>query len=175
MDLTWNIVWKSAFIVLFGILMLRFSGRRSISQMTAATTVIMISIGNLLANGIIEKAVWRASATVGLFLLILMLVEYLESRIRWVERMFSGKSVTVLEDGVIKEDQLRKLRMPKEQFLMRLRQQGLNVSDLKTATIEVNGKIGYEWMRHAKPLTVGDMEELLATYCGKEQQGRSPD
>ncbi|WP_166239828.1 DUF421 domain-containing protein [Paenibacillus turpanensis] len=162
MDLSWHIVWKSAFIVIFGILMLRFSGRRSIAQMTAATTVIMISIGNLLAQGIVDKAVWRSAATVGLFLLILMLVEYLEVKLRWFERFISGKAVTVVENGVVDEKQLRKIRMTQHQLEMRLREKGsFQISDLKKVTIEVNGRIGYELMRHAQPVTIGELEKLL--------------
>ncbi|PZD95333.1 DUF421 domain-containing protein [Paenibacillus sambharensis] len=162
MDITWHIVWKSAFIVLFGILMLRFSGRRSISQMTAATTVIMISIGNLLAQGILEKAVWRSAATVGLFLLYLMLLEYLEFKLPWFERLMTGRTTVVVREGTVDAKALRKLRITQHQLEMRLRQLGnLQISDLKSATIEVNGRIGYELMRHARPVTVGELEQML--------------
>ncbi|CAM4490242.1 DUF421 domain-containing protein [Paenibacillus tarimensis] len=172
MDITWHIVWKSAFIVLFGILMLRFSGRRSISQMTAATTVIMISIGNLLAQGILEKAVWRSAATVGLFLLYLMLLEYLEFRVPWFERLVTGRTMVVVRDGIVDDKALRKLRLTRHQLEMRLRQLGdLQIPDLKRATIEVNGSIGYELMRHARPVTIGELEQMLQAL---KESGKQP-
>lgn len=172
MDISWHILWKSAFIVLLGVLMLRFSGRRSISQMTAATTVIMISIGNLLAHGILEKAVWRAAATVGLFLIYLMVIEFMEYKSPKFERIITGTSVTVVQDGVIDYTQLRKLRLTPSQLEMRLRQEGgLDVKDLKLATIEVNGRIGYELMPHAKPVTIREMERMLAPLL-EERNGR---
>ena len=46
MDLDW--IWKAVLIVLSGTLLLRIAGRKSISQMTLAQTVIMIGIGSLL-------------------------------------------------------------------------------------------------------------------------------
>ena len=34
-------------------------------------------------------------------------------------------------------------------------------ADVKTGTIEMNGEFGYELMRHAKPVTIGDLEKIL--------------
>lgn len=53
-----NLIWKSILIIVVGILLIRFSGRRSISQMTISQTVIMISIGTLLIQPIANKSVW---------------------------------------------------------------------------------------------------------------------
>ncbi|MCI3918729.1 DUF421 domain-containing protein [Paenibacillus sp. TRM 82003] len=169
-DITWHILWKSALIVLFGILALRLSGRRSISQMTAATTVIMISIGNILAQAIIEKAVWRAMATVALFLLVLVIVEWLEYKFGAMERLFAGRAVTVVTDGHIDRKELARLRLTEHQLEMRLRQQGIQrISDLQTVTVEVNGAIGFEYKRSKQPLTVGEFEKLIGEWLGKEK------
>lgn len=170
MNVTWHILWKCAVIVLLGVWMLRLSGRRSISQMTAGTTVIMISIGNIMAHGVVEDLVWRAIITVALFLLLLVVLEYLELKFKLVERIFSGKAVVVIRDGKVDEGQLRKLRMTKNQLEMRLRQQGIsNAEDLLHATIEVNGMIGYEFKRHARPVTIGDLERMF------ERKGEASD
>jgi uncharacterized membrane protein YcaP (DUF421 family) len=61
-ELTWHIVWKSVFIVILGVTLVRLSGRKSISQMSVASTVIMISIGELLAHGIVDKMMWVSRA-----------------------------------------------------------------------------------------------------------------
>ena len=44
--------------------------------------------------------------------------------------------------------------MTKEQLEARLRQKGIAyISDVKTATIECDGGLGYELMEHAQPVT----------------------
>ncbi|MFD3273692.1 hypothetical protein ACE3MS_26690 [Paenibacillus dendritiformis] len=43
----------------------------------------------------------------------------------------------------------------------------VSVSDVKYATIEISGHMGYELMRHAKPVTIGEMEKMLAQPEGK--------
>ncbi|WP_392396620.1 MULTISPECIES: DUF421 domain-containing protein [Paenibacillus] len=46
MELDW--IWKSVILALAGMVLLRIAGRKSISQMTAATIVNMISIGTMI-------------------------------------------------------------------------------------------------------------------------------
>ncbi|MFC0216022.1 DUF421 domain-containing protein [Paenibacillus chartarius] len=165
MDITWNIIWKCAMTVLTGILLMRLSGRKSIAQMTVATTVIMISIGELLASGIIDNKIWRATAAVGLFLLTLVILEWLEVKSTLFQKWMSGEPVVVIRDGQVDERMLRKMRITHQQLNMRLRQKGIaSLSDVKIGTIEVNGELGFEWSPHAKPATLGDLEKLLAAY-----------
>lgn len=48
---------------------------------------------------------------------------------------------------------------------MRLRNQGIsNIHDVKTATIEPNGQLGYELKEDAKPLTIGEFKKLMNAY-----------
>ncbi|WP_186328358.1 hypothetical protein [Paenibacillus sp. 32O-W] len=54
MDLAW--IWKSAILVIAGMVLLRIAGRKSISQMSVATTVIMISIGTTIVQPLANKS-----------------------------------------------------------------------------------------------------------------------
>ncbi|WP_343310412.1 hypothetical protein AAHT65_14130 [Bacillus atrophaeus] len=40
------VLWKSAVMIVVGIILLRIAGRKSISQLSVTQTVIMISIGS---------------------------------------------------------------------------------------------------------------------------------
>jgi uncharacterized membrane protein YcaP (DUF421 family) len=165
MDLTWNITWKCAMTVLIGIFLMRLSGRKSIAQMTVSTTVIMISIGELLASGIIENKVWRTAASVGLFLLTLVILEWLELKSALFQKWLSGEPVVVIREGQVDDRMLRKMRITHHQLNMRLRQKGIaSLSEVQVGTIEVNGELGFELYPHAKPVTLGDLEKLLAKY-----------
>jgi uncharacterized membrane protein YcaP (DUF421 family) len=54
---------------------------------------------------------------------------------------------------------LKKLRLTVDQLEMRLRNQGIsNIEDVKKATIEPNGLLGYELQEDAKPLTIGEFK-----------------
>ncbi|MFB5661831.1 DUF421 domain-containing protein [Alteribacillus sp. HJP-4] len=157
-----SFLWESAVLVFFGLLLLRVAGRKSISQMTVAQTVIMISIGSLIIQPIAEESVWKTITAAAIFIGFLLIVEYVQVKSNKLEQAMTGKACVVIKDGNIVYDELLKLRFTADQLELRLRQQGItNVADLKTATLESNGQLGYEWMPHKRPVTVEDMEQLL--------------
>lgn len=169
MDLAW--IWKSALLVVAGMVLLRIAGRKSISQMTVATTVIMISIGTTIVQPIANHELWKAIGSAAVFIIALLLVEYLQLKWDWFERLMSGHSVVIIKDGQLQKKNLYKVRMTVDQMEIRLRQQGIaNISDVKTATLEPNGQLGYELMEHARPVTVGDLERILGLKPGASLQ-----
>ncbi len=164
-----NIIWKASMLIGMGIVFLRLAGRKSISQMTIAQTVVMISIGSLIVQPIANKSVQRTFITIVVFTAFIIIMEYLEVKSNLIENLLSGKAKVVIKEGVIMQENLKKLRMTVDQLEMRLRQQGISkISDVKTATVEANGQLGYELMRHAKPVTIGELETLLSNWIIKK-------
>lgn len=169
MDLAW--IWKSAFLVFAGMILLRIAGRKSISQMSVATTVIMISIGTTIVQPIANHQLWRAVGSAAVFILSLLIIEYLQLKFNWLEKALSGKSKVIIENGQINKNTLRSIRMSVDQLEVRLRAQGItNFEDVKIATLEPNGQLGYELMRHAKPLTIGELERILGLKSDETQE-----
>ncbi|WP_150265970.1 DUF421 domain-containing protein [Paenibacillus tepidiphilus] len=155
-------IWKSVLLVFAGMILLRIAGRKSISQMTIATTVIMISIGTTIVQPIANHELWKAIGSAAVFILFLLLIEYLQLKFDWMERLLNGRAKVLVENGQIQTQNLHSLRMTVDQLEMRLRQTGIaRISDLKFVTLEPNGELGYELMAHAQPVTVGDLERLL--------------
>lgn len=167
-----DFIWESLVLALAGMVLLRIAGRKSISQMTVAQTVIMISIGSIIIEPIIEQSVWKTIISSAIFIGILILMEYLQVKFNWIEKTVTGKSQVVILDGVIMEGNLRKLRFTIDQLEMRLRQKGIkNISDIQTATLEPNGQLGYELTREAQPVTIGDIEKMLSNWTSHPFQG----
>jgi uncharacterized membrane protein YcaP (DUF421 family) len=163
----WNEFWKSGVLILGAMVLLRVAGRKSISQMTIPTTVIMVSIGTVIVQPIAQKSIWLALIAAVTFILVLLLMEYLEVRWNWFENMMRGRAVTIIREGKLQVKELAKLRMTVDQLEMKLRETGISrVSDMKTVTVETNGLIGYEYTEDAQPLTYGQMKRLLAEFQG---------
>jgi uncharacterized membrane protein YcaP (DUF421 family) len=169
MDFT--IIWKSFVLIIAGILLLRISGRKSISQMTLAQTVVMISMGTIIVQPIVEKSVTNAIIGAATFVVANFILEYLELKFNFFEKFLTGKSKTVIENGKLNVQNLKKLRLTVDQLEMRIRNQGIStIEDIKTATIEPNGQLGYELIDNAKPLTVGEFSKLLDLYFSPQPQ-----
>ncbi|WP_245669664.1 DUF421 domain-containing protein [Desulfuribacillus alkaliarsenatis] len=142
--------------------MLRIIGRKSVSQLTLSTTVIMIAVGAIFVQPINVDTVPRTLIVIAVFVTILLIMEYLQLKINVIEKIIHGKAVIVIENGQLVPDNLQSLRITVDKLESQLRQQGITrVSDVKIGTIEPNGQFGYELMPDAKPLTVGEFKRLM--------------
>ncbi|MDT3765853.1 DUF421 domain-containing protein [Priestia filamentosa] len=160
-----NFIWQSAILILAGIFLLRIAGRKSISQMTLPQTVVMISLGTIIVQPIVEKSMVKAIGGAAVFTLAIVVLEYIQVKSNAFEKFLTGKSKTVIQNGQLDIKTLKKLRLTVDQLEIRLRNQGItNIQDVKTATIEPNGQLGYELQDDAKPLTVGEFKNVMAVY-----------
>ena len=148
-----------------GVFLLRLAGRKSISQLTIPQTVIMISIGSLIVQPVADKDLWKTLFSAFIFIFYLVLMEYLQLRFNWVEKLMKGQAVIVIKDGILLEENMKKLRLTVDQLEVRLRQEGImSLKDIKMVTFEANGQIGYELKRESRPLTVGEFEKMMKDY-----------
>jgi uncharacterized membrane protein YcaP (DUF421 family) len=160
-----DFIWKAFVLIVSGILLLRVAGRKSISQMTLAQTIVMISIGTIIVQPIVEKSVWRAIIGAAVFVAAIIIIESLELKVNFFEKFITGKSKVVIQNGKLNVKTLKKMRLTVDQLEMRMRNKGISkIEDIKTATIEPNGQLGYELMDDAKPLTVGEFKKVLNDY-----------
>jgi len=157
----WNLIWQAILIVLIGTLLLRIAGRKTISQMTLAETVLMISIGTLLIQPVTSKSVW-ASFIVGLVLVLtLLFMEFMQLKVDTLETWITGKAKIVIENGQINEKEMAKLRLTVDQLEMYLRQNNVtSISDVKLATLEASGQLGFTLKNDALPATKMDIQQV---------------
>ena len=165
----WSEIWKSLFLIVFGMVMLRISGRKSISQMTIPTTITMISIGTIIVQPIADENILLTIVAAVIFIAVLILVEVLQVHWNRFEKWVKGPAVIVIQNGQFVVDNMKKMRLTADALEMKLRQQGISkLSDVKTATIESNGQLGYELSDSARPVTLSQLEQLLSAYLGRK-------
>lgn len=161
MDL--HFIWKAVVIVLGGVLILRLAGRKSISQLTVAQTVMMIAVGSLIIQPVSDRNIWITLIITLLLVLTLILIEYLVVKFDDLERFFYGKSIIVVENGQINEKNLEKMRLTVDMLEVRMRQHGVQkISDLQWGTIESNGQLGYMLKPEKQYATKEDIQMLMS-------------
>ncbi len=160
-DLNW--IWQTILIFYVGRIVLRLGGRKSISQMTITQVVVMIGIGSLLIQPVAGKGLSRTFAIALLITVLMIITEYLEMKFDMLETISTGKAKIVIENGKLNIRNLRRLRMSVDRLETRLRQSGISsIEDVKYATIEVSGKLGYELNENKKPVTKEDFNLLMS-------------
>lgn len=159
MDFNW--IWKAVLIIVAGTFLLRFAGRKSISQMTLAQTVIMIGIGSLLVQPLSDRNIWVTIGVGAVLILTLIGMEYGQIKSDKMESFITGKSKMVIENGEVDIKNLRKMRLTVDQLEMKLRQGNVaRITDVKWATLEPNGQIGFILKDHLQPATKQDVEQI---------------
>lgn len=158
-----HFIWKAIVIVIGGVLILRLAGRKSISQLTVAQTVMMVAVGSLIIQPVGDRNIWITLVITFLMVMTLICIEYIVLKSDKIETFISGKSLMVVENGEINENHLKKLRLTVDMLELRLRQQNIQkVSDVEWATIETNGQLGYMLKSNKQPATKEDIQKLMA-------------
>ncbi|KAB2334871.1 DUF421 domain-containing protein [Cytobacillus depressus] len=158
----YNLIWQTILIFAVSTLLLRFGGRMSISQMTIPQTVILISFGTLIIKPVTGKGLWTTFVVGFVFILCLVISEYIQLKFNRAETAISGKAIPVIENGTLNELNLKKLRMPVDELESRLRQSGISaITDVEFATIEPSGLLGYSLKKEKQPATKEDIQNLI--------------
>lgn len=79
-----------------------------------------------------------------------------------MERFLNGSSIVIVENGEIVKENLLKAKMSEQQLYMQLREKGIHdLMSLQQVTAEPNGRIGYQLIEKAQPITLEMLEKIL--------------
>lgn len=154
-------IWKAVLIIVAGIVLLHISGRKSISQLTIGQTVLMIAVGTLLIQPVASKNLWQTLFLSFVLVLTLFLFELFALKWNFFEGILRGRSKVVIENGILKISTMKKLRLTVDELEMHLRQSGIErIDDVKWATIEMSGQLGYVLIDRKQYATKEDIARL---------------
>ncbi|QUH27625.1 DUF421 domain-containing protein [Vallitalea guaymasensis] len=160
---------KPIVLYVVAIVLLRITGRRSLAQMTIAQTVMVISIGAIIVEPFADKDIIKTIIAASIYIVLLLLFEYLEFHFHFFEKIAVGREVIIIENGSFIPANLKKLKLTKAEIMTRVRQEGIpNLNYIEKGTLEPNGQFGFILKRGAEPIRVQDMEYLLNTILLKQ-------
>ena len=163
---------STVLVVIVGTVLLRIAGRKSISQMTIAETVVMISIGNVLVQPLVERSLGIALVVAATMVATIYFLSFLQVKYDIAENIFTGKSIVVIRDGKINLENLNRLRLTVDQLETQLREGNVsNIQDIKVATIEPSGQLGFELNQNSQNATKEDIERLVKLIEKQGQKG----
>lgn len=164
-----NIVLESIILIVIGILGLKLTGSKTLSQMTRAEIIIVVSIGRIIVEPVLNKKIGPTILATCIFSGILLIIHYLEVKSRKVEQFLNGDTIVLIKDGELLKNNLKRAKMTEQQLFMHLRVQGIHdIQTLQQVTAEPNGRIGYQLTAQAQPVTREVLEKILRQYISKE-------
>lgn len=160
--MNFHFIWEALIVLSVGYCLLRISGKKTVGEMTGLEIITLLAMASMIGHAVSGNGLWKTVITLCIFVALLITVQFMSLKINWLEKWLMGKATLVIQNGIIITANLKKLRMSVDQLEARLREKGISsYLDIKTATIEMSGQLGYEWMDHAKPVTMKDLEKFF--------------
>lgn len=145
--LSWDSLLRVAVLGVLGyvglIVLLRASGKRTLSKMNAFDFIITITLGSVFASLLVSKSVTLADGLLALGLLIGLqyAMTWLYVRSTWFEQLVTGVPQLLLWQGHYLEDVLRRERVSKEEVQAAMRVSNVTDRASSAAVLETDGTI----------------------------------
>jgi uncharacterized membrane protein YcaP (DUF421 family) len=124
------------------VLILRVSGKRTLSKWNAFDFVVTVALGSVLATGVLSQNVEVAEAVVGIAGLVVaqFLVTWVSVRVAPFRELVKGEPVLLVLDGEYQREAMRSTRVPEEEILASLRANGIaHLNQVAALVLETNG------------------------------------
>lgn len=124
------------------IILLRVTGKRTLSKMNAFDFVVTVALGSTLATILLNKDVTLAQGVLALALLIGLqfVITWSSVRIRWVRRLVTGEPSLLLYRGEFLRDALHRARVTEDEIRAAVRTAGLaSLGDAEAVVLETDG------------------------------------
>ena len=138
------------------VVLLRLSGKRTLSKWNAFDLVVTVAFGSTLATILLDKSVSVAEGLVALALLVSLqfVVTWLSVRLTWFQRLVKSQPSLMLRDGELLHENMRKKRVAVEEVEAAIRARGHgSVAEIAAVVLETDGTFSVIKDHSANPAT----------------------
>jgi uncharacterized membrane protein YcaP (DUF421 family) len=136
------LVGAAAYVVL--VVVLRVSGKRTLSQLNAFDFVVTVALGSTLATILLsaEVSFTEGITALGLLAGLQFLVATISAHRPSSRAALTSRPVLLLADGAIRHEALKRNRLTESELRQAVRMQGTgDLSHVKAVVLETNGKL----------------------------------
>jgi uncharacterized membrane protein YcaP (DUF421 family) len=162
---SWQSLARSFFVTVLAyagmIVLLRVSGKRTLTKMNAFDFIITVALGSALANVALNKDVALADGLLVFALLIFLqfFITWLSVRIRAVKKIVTSQPVLLLYKGELLNSTREKERITIEEIYVAARKRGISeLKDIDAIVLESTGDITIIPGIYREAQTLGDIE-----------------
>lgn len=151
---------RALFSLITLFLITKMIGRKQVSELSLFDYVISISIGNFAAEMTmnLDSQVMNGFVSILIFGIIATIVSIITMKSIYLRRFFMGAPTIIIQDGKFIYQNLRKVKLDMNDFLETCRSAGyFDVSQIKYALMEANGRVSFLLKEEYMPVTSKDM------------------
>lgn len=157
---TGQVVLTSLFSLTMMFLITRWGGKRQIAQMSPFDYLNAVTVGSIAAEMATNLETWyRPFTALLVYGLITWLVEVSACKSIALRTFWSGRSVILMNHGVILKENLRRATIDLNEFLGQARIAGyFDPNEIETAILENNGQISFLPKSQHRPVSPQDLQ-----------------
>lgn len=157
-------------LILYTLVMvtMRLMGKRQIAQLEPFELVIAIIIAELAVIPMQDRDIPLINGIIAILTLLFIQVSFsiLSLKSLWFRSILDGRPNVIIANGVIQEDELRKVRYNLHELLEQLRLASVfDLSDVEYAVLETSGDLSVLLKSQVRPVTPRDLQ-LPTAYEG---------
>lgn len=144
-------------IILF--ILTKIMGQREMSQLSIFDYFITITIGSIAAemSTSLEDNFIQPVIAMIIYALVTLTVSFLNTKYVKLRPFLSGRTLILYDNGTLFKENFKKAKIDLNEFLVQCRTSGFfNLSDIKTALLEENGKISFLTYSDRRPANPSD-------------------
>ena len=138
----------------------RAGGKRQIAQMSPFDYLNAVTVGSIgaeLATNLEQW--WRPFSALIVYGLVTWFVHYTACKSNTMRSLWSGRSLILMDDGVILKSSLQRAAIDVNEFLGQARVAGyFDPNEIQTAILETNGQISFLPKSSSRPVTPQDLQ-----------------
>ena len=141
-----DLALRAVFLYAFVLLLMRVTGRRELSTLSAVDLVLLIILGDAIQQGLTQDdySVTGAVIVVSTIAALQVGTCYLTFRSRGARRVLEGEPVVIVQDGKLIERNLKRERLTEDEVAEEMRaQQIASVEDVEWGILETNGTMSF--------------------------------
>lgn len=141
-----EVVWRAAVVYLFLFFLTRVVGKRELGQMTAFELVVLVTMGDLVQQGVTQEdySVTGAVLAVGTFAGLTVILSWVSFRFPGSRPVLEGVPVVVVQDGRTRDEVMRYERLDITELHEALREQGIDdLRQVRVGVLEPDGKFSF--------------------------------
>ena len=141
-----DIALRAIFLYAFIVLLMRVTGRRELSTLSAVDLVLLIVLGDAIQQGLTQDDYSVTGAVIAVSTIAALQVggSYVSFRSRRARRVLEGEPIVIIEDGKLIERNLKRERLTEDEIAEEMRaQQIAAVEDVEWGILETNGTMSF--------------------------------
>ncbi|MBU3196575.1 DUF421 domain-containing protein [Clostridium algidicarnis] len=150
------------------LILTRLMGRKQLSQITFFDYIVGITIGSIAGSAIIDRDISKYDTIIALLVwsMLPIIIGSINLKSIRIRKLIESEPVIIIQNGVVNEKNMKKVRYNIGDLLMQLREKGIfELSEVEFALLEAHGELSVLKNSQSREVTLKDLN-IKVPYKG---------